>query len=426
VLSVLSAAGYYYSARQVAIRFELTMLIVLCLVGLHGALSRWFLVKRRNIAIREARERRQNQSESSAELKGLQPPAAPGRDMSAIQSQLQYLLRYGATLAVLGVTWYVWSDVLPALRILDRVVLWTSRTSVMETVPDSAGTAKASLVEKDVPTTLTHGLLALLLIAGTYVLGKNLPALLEITVLDRLPIDHGGRHALAIILRYLVYLAGLLLVCRTVSVSWSSVQWLAAAMTVGLGFGLQEIFANLVSGLIILFERPLRVGDLVTVNGVTGTVTRMQIRATTITDADRREMIVPNKKFITEDVINWTLSDSISRVSIQVGIGYGSDTTRAHEILMRAAQQHPMVLADPEPMALFHRFGDSTLDFALHVFIPSRAVYGIVIHDLHTTIEREFREAGIEIAFPQRDVHIRSVSSAALPVLADMAQARAA
>jgi potassium efflux system protein len=262
----------------------------------------------------------------------------------------------------------------------------------------------------------------MLLAAGTFVLGKNLPALLEITVLDRLPIDHGGRHALTIILRYLVYLAGLLLVCRTVSVSWSSVQWLAAAMTVGLGFGLQEIFANLVSGLIILFERPLRVGDLVTVNGVTGTVTRMQIRATTITDGDRREMIVPNKKFITEDVINWTLSDSISRVTIEVGIGYGSDTRLAHSILMRAAKQHPLVLTDPEPMALFKRFGDSTLDFSLHVFIPSRSVYGTVVHDLHTTIDKEFRDAAIEIAFPQRDVNIRSISPNAFPTLAEVAK----
>ncbi|MGE3778964.1 MAG: mechanosensitive ion channel domain-containing protein, partial [Pirellulaceae bacterium] len=309
VLAVLTAAGYYYSARQLAVRFEMSMLVVLGLVGLHGVLSRWLLVKRRNIAIRQARERRQNQAEQSSDIaKVLQPPPAPAQDMTKIQSQLQYLLRYGATLAVLTVSWYIWSDVLPALRILDRVVLWTSTQAVVETAGEGDSPAYGERVEKQVPTTLTHVLLALILAAATFALGKNFPALLEITVLERLPIDHGGRHAAAIIFRYLVYLTGLMLACRTLSVSWTSVQWLAAAMTVGLGFGLQEIFANLVSGLIILFERPIRVGDLVTVNGTTGTVSRMQIRATTITDFDRREMIVPNKKFITEDVINWTLS----------------------------------------------------------------------------------------------------------------------
>ena len=136
-------------------------------------------------------------------------------------------------------------------------------------------------------------------------------ALLELTVLDRLPLDNGGRQAIAILVRYAATLAGVLFACSTINLSWESVQWLAAAMTVGLGFGLQEIFANLVSGLIILFERPIRAGDLVTVDDVTGHVTRMQIRATTITDLDRRELIVPNKRFITGNVINWTLSDPI-------------------------------------------------------------------------------------------------------------------
>jgi potassium efflux system protein len=423
VLAVLAAAGYYYSARQLAIRFELTMLIALGLMVMHGVLTRWFLVKRRNISIRQARERRSQ--EQPADNKGVVAAPLPAQDLTKIQSQLQYLLRYGAILAVLVMTWYVWADVLPALRILDRVVLWTSRVAVMETVSTVSGEHSQS-VEQDVPTTLTHVLLATLIAAGTYVLGKNLPGLLEITVLERLPIDHGGRHALSIILRYIVFLAGLLFVGRTLSVSWSSVQWLAAAMTVGLGFGLQEIFANLVSGLIILFERPIRVGDLVTVNGVTGTVSRMQIRATTITDFDRREMIVPNKKFITEDVINWTLSDQISRVTIEVGVAYGSDTALAHSILLRLANEHPLVMRDPAPMAIFKKFGESTLDFSLHIFIATRSVYAAVVHDLHTWIDREFRLASIEMAFPQRDVNIRSINSDLLPMVAGMPKAKAA
>jgi potassium efflux system protein len=402
-LAVLAAAGYYYSARQLAIRFELTMLIALVLCFAHGVASRWFLVKRRNLSIKQARERRNTQAESTSSDN--KAPIAPTTNLSTIQSQLQVLLRYIVVLAVLIVAWYVWADVLPALLILDRFVLWTST---------------------DTSTTLTHGLLAFLFAIGTVVMGKNLPALLEITVLERLPIDHGGRHAAAIIFRYIVYVSGLLLVARTLNMSWSSVQWLAAAITVGLGFGLQEIFANLVSGLIILFERPIRVGDLVTVNGVTGTVTRMQIRATTITDSDRRELIVPNKKFITEDVINWTLTDPISRITIDVGISYGSDTALAHSLLEKVAREHPLVMTDPAPGAIFKRFGESTLDFSLYVFISSRDVYGVVLHELHTAIDREFRKVNLEIAYPQRDVNIRSISNSALPMMTEIGKAKAA
>jgi potassium efflux system protein len=175
-----------------------------------------------------------------------------------------------------------------------------------------------------------------------------------------------------------------------------------------------------------LFERPIRVGDVVTVNGVTGTVSRMQIRATTITDFDRREMIVPNKKFITEDVINWTLSDPISRITVDVGIAHGSDTALAHSILVRIADEHPLIMRDPAPLAIFKRFGDSTLDFSLHVFIATRAVYAAVVHDLHTSIDREFRAASIEMSFPQRDVNIRSVSPDILPMMEHATKARAA
>jgi potassium-dependent mechanosensitive channel len=400
-LAVLAAAGYYYSARQLAIRFELTMLIALCLGLAHGLASRWFLVKRRNLSIKQARERRSTQGESPSDNKSVS--TAP--NLSKIQSQLEILLRYVVVLAVLTVAWFVWSDVLPALRFFDRFVLWTTN---------------------EVPTTLTHAMLAVVFVVGTFIMGKNFPALLEITVLERLPIDNGGRNAATIIFRYLVYLSGLCLVARTVNISWSSVQWLAAAMTVGLGFGLQEIFANLVSGLIILFERPIRAGDLVTVNGVTGTVTRMQIRATTITDGDRREMIVPNKKFITEDVINWTLTDPSSRITIDVGVAYGSDAELAHSLLLKVAREHPLIMTEPPPNAIFKRFGESTLDFSLYVFIQTREVYGAVLHDLHIAIEREFRQANIEMAYPQRDVNIRSISASALPALTEITKTRAA
>jgi potassium efflux system protein len=180
-------------------------------------------------------------------------------------------------------------------------------------------------------------------------------------------------------------------------------------VTVGIGFGLQEIFANFVSGLILLFERPLRVGDIVTVGDTSGAVVRIQIRATTIRDWDNRELVLPNKTLITGGFLNWTLSDSITRIVCHVGIAYEADPRRARELLLGIARRHPAILAEPQPMVTFEGFGDSTLNLALRVHVSRTDQRAGTTFDLHATILEEFRQAGIEIAFPQRDLHLRSV-----------------
>jgi potassium efflux system protein len=177
---------------------------------------------------------------------------------------------------------------------------------------------------------------------------------------------------------------------------------------VGLGFGLQEVFANFICGLILLFERPIRVGDIVTVGDVTGVVSRIQIRATTVTNWDRKELIVPNKEFITGRMLNWTLSDPVNRVVVNVGIAYGSDTDRARELLLMIAREHPLIVNDPAPLVTFQEFGDSSLNLVLRCFLPDPDHRLQVIHDLHTAIHRIFKQEGVEIAFPQRDLHLRS------------------
>ncbi|MGK0484277.1 MAG: potassium efflux system protein, partial [Planctomycetota bacterium] len=237
--------------------------------------------------------------------------------------------------------------------------------------------------------TLTLGdvLLALIFLALTNVAVRNLPALLELALLQRLPLDSGARYAITTILRYLILVVGVTAVSGAVGIGWRQVQWLAAALTFGLAFGLQEIFANFVSGLIILIERPVRVGDIVTVGGTEGRVTQLRMRATTILDWDRREYLIPNKEFITSSVINWTLTDPVTRVIITVGVAYGSDTDLARQRLLEAARENK-------------------LDFDLRVFIANRDLWPIVIDGLHSAIDKKFREAGIEIAFPQRDVHV--------------------
>ena len=196
------------------------------------------------------------------------------------------------------------------------------------------------------------------------------------------------------------------------SITWVSVQWLAAGMTLGLGFGLQEIFPNFVSGLILLFERPIRVGDVITLGDTTGTVTDIRIRATTVTNWDRKEPIVPNKELITGRLLNWTLSDPVNRIVITVGVAYKSDTRKARSILLAVAYEHPNVLRDPTPNVTFEEFGDSTLNFVLRCYLAGMDVRLATIHELHETINDRFNEEEIEIAFPQQGLHIRSVERA--------------
>jgi len=250
---------------------------------------------------------------------------------------------------------------------------------------------------------------ALLVVIIMMVATRNIPGVMEIAVLRHLPLDAGSRYAISTISRYIIIGIGLIIALNILGFSWSSLQWLVAALGVGIGFGLQEIVANFISGLILLFERPIRVGDTVTVGGISGTVSRIRIRATTITDWDRKELIIPNKSFITGELVNWTLSDPIIRIIIKVGIAYGSDTALAQKVLETVVNENPFVLKEPNPRVLFLNFGESSLDFEVRVFV--RGVEKLMIttrHELHLAIDNAFREHGIEISFPQRDIHLRS------------------
>jgi potassium efflux system protein len=158
--------------------------------------------------------------------------------------------------------------------------------------------------------------------------------------------------------------------------------------------------------LIVLFERPFRVGDTVTIGDINGTVSRIRIRATTVVDWDRKELIVPNKEFVVGRLINWSLSDNYVRIRIPVGIAYGSDTKLAEELLIQVAGKNQRVLSEPAPQAVFKGFGDSSLNFELRVYVNGIDDYIPVMHEVNLAIDKAFKEAGLTIAFPQQDVHL--------------------
>ncbi len=398
-LGAASLAGYHYTAVQLTRQLMTSASCVLLVVLLHGLMLRWLFVAQRRLALEEARKRRQafeeKQSRGPAAADALPPPEEPRIDISAISAQTRHLLRSLALLAVLVGLWGIWANVLPAAGYLRNIQLWS--------VPDATVPTGLTVI------TMENLLLGLLVLAVTLVVGRNLPGLLEI-MLQKLPLDTGSRYAIITLLRYTITIIGVVVALGAIGLTWSKIHWLAAAITVGLGFGLQEIFGNFVSGLIILFERPIRVGDTVTVGELHGTVSRIRMRATTLVDWDRKDIIIPNKEFVTGRIINWTLSDSILRVVIPVGIAYGSDTTLAEKLLLQAAREHPLLLKDPPAAAVFVSFGDSALNFELRAFIPHVDHSVRVRHELLNSIDQAFRKAGIDVAFPQRDIHIRTIS----------------
>ena len=332
-------------------------------------------------------------------------------NLSQIVTQVRSLLDTGLlTIAAIGL-WFVWADVTPALNILDRVTLW--KTTVEEVVETKGADDKpvVQVVRRPAPITAANLGIALLIVAIATIAGRNIPGLIEVILLEHLQVDAGIRFATTCLVRYVIFTAGVIFAFNQIGIGWNSVQWLVAAASVGLGFGLQEIFANFVSGIILLFERPMRVGDVITIESTTGTVSRIRFRATTIVDGDRKELIVPNKSFITGNLLNWTLSDSINRVAVKVGVAYGSNPNLVRELLLQIASEHPVLLKDPAPTAVLEELGESALNFQLRAFLPTLKDRQKTMHELNTMIHERFRAAGIEIPFPQQDIHIRTQPS---------------
>jgi potassium efflux system protein len=406
IFALLSVMGYHYSAFQLERDLFRSLCLIVVVLILHEIILRWFLVAERKLAMTKALEKREAAEAAQAKREevegGLESSPVsldiPEIDIFKIAEHSRHLLRLLAGLAVLIGLWWIWADELPALGIFEQIELWHYQ------VEDADGS-------RQVPVTLTSLISAVIIVILTLVATRNIPGVLEIAVLRHLPFDAGSRYAITTISQYVIIGIGLIVSLNLLGFSWSTLQWLVAALSVGIGFGLQEIVANFISGLILLFERPIRIGDTVTVAGIHGTVSRIRIRATTITDWDRKELVIPNKSFITGELINWTLSDPITRITIKVGIAYGSDTALAQKVLETVVQENPLVLDEPKPQVFFVGFGESSLDFEVRVFVRGIGNLLATRHQLHIAIDNAFREHNIEISFPQRDLHLRSVDA---------------
>lgn len=394
LFAALAAVGYFYSAGILTQKLVTSLWVALGLVVVYDfGLRALRLIKHRLQIQRE--QAPPPQIETGGEGDGLPVPSS-SMDVEQISRQSRKLLNFSLTIALLFALYAVWSPILPALGIFEQIVLW-----------DYRGEIKGETVTVSV--SLGDLLLSALGFFAMWVAARNLPGLMEIILERWTNYDPGTRYAITTISRYLIIAISLVLILGRLGLQWSQMQWLVAALGVGLGFGLQEIFANFVSGLIILFERPVRVGDLVSIGDKTGHIKKIHIRATVLEDFDRKEIIIPNKKLITEQVTNWTLSDTSTRVVLDVGVAYGSDPREVERILREAAGSVPGLIQDPPPGVWFMGFGENALNFRLRAFVADAEERMNTLSELHYAIEKALRDHGISIPFPQRDIHIRSI-----------------
>lgn len=232
------------------------------------------------------------------------------------------------------------------------------------------------------------------------------------TVLRRSTLEVSVRQSVGTIIRYIVVVIGFLVIVQTAGIDLTTLNVLAGAIGIGVGFGLQNIASNFISGVIILFERPIKIGDRIEVGEVEGDVVAINARSTTVVTNDNIAIIVPNSKFVSENVVNWGYVDRKIRFRIPIGVAYGSDPRQVEQLLLDVAKENPDVLDEPAPAVRFLSFGDSSLDFELRAWTSSLLHRkGKLISDLNFAIHNKLRSAGVQVPFPQRDVHIRTMPS---------------
>ena len=399
-LTILTMAGYLFTVAELLTRLIDTA-IVLTLVWLAYSLAaRALILSETRLLLTRMREQRAKAATAENTAMGADggvEVAEPELSLEDINQQTRTLLKTTAGAGVILALFWVWSDMLPALTWLDGVTMWSRTIAVGE----------AEVISR---VSLQDLLLALFLTIVFTLATRNLPGLVEILLARSTTLDAAGRYTATMLLRYVLAVIAIITIFSLLGLRWSELQWMVAALTLGLGFGLQEVVANFVSGLIVLLERPIRVGDTITIGEYSGTVAKIRTRATTIVDWDNREIVVPNKNFITERLINWTLSDTTTRLVIKVGVSYEADVDRVRDVLLEVANANPEVLADPEPQAYFLEFGDSALTFELRVYVNQLGDRIPTTSLLHHAIIKRFRQEGIEIAFPQMDLHIRDMA----------------
>ncbi|HHQ4305115.1 miniconductance mechanosensitive channel MscM [Serratia fonticola] len=408
IAALASTVGYLTTAQKLLARLETSVAIWFLLLVIYHIIRRWMLIQRRRIAFDRAKQRRADilaQRAKGEEESSHTPNSIEGAievdeteiDLDAISAQSLRLVRSILTMVALVSVIVLWSEIHSAFGFLENIKLWDVNSTV-------------NGIDIAQPITLGALLIAILVLIVTMQLVRNLPALLELAVLQHLDLTPGTGYAITTITKYLLLLFGAILSFSWIGIEWSKLQWVVTALSVGLGFGMQEIFSNFISGLIILFEKPIRIGDTVTIRNLTGTVTKINTRATTISDWDRKEIIVPNKAFITEQFINWSLSDTLTRVVLTVPAPAEANTEEVTKILINSAERCSLVLDNPTPEAYLVDLQQGIQIFELRIYAAEMGHRMPLRHEIHQLILAGYREHGITLPYPPFQVRTETLS----------------
>ncbi|UAN46320.1 miniconductance mechanosensitive channel MscM [Serratia sp. JSRIV001] len=408
IAALASTVGYLTTAQKLLARLETSVAIWFLLLVIYHIIRRWMLIQRRRIAFDRAKQRRADilaQRAKGEEESTHTPNSIEGAievdeteiDLDAISAQSLRLVRSILTMVALVSLIVLWSEIHSAFGFLENIKLWDVNSTV-------------NGIDIAQPITLGALLIAILVLIVTMQLVRNLPALLELAVLQHLDLTPGTGYAITTITKYLLLLFGAILSFSWIGIEWSKLQWVVTALSVGLGFGMQEIFSNFISGLIILFEKPIRIGDTVTIRNLTGTVTKINTRATTISDWDRKEIIVPNKAFITEQFINWSLSDTLTRVVLTVPAPAEANTEEVTKILINSAERCSLVLENPTPEAYLVDLQQGIQIFELRIYAAEMGHRMPLRHEIHQLILAGYREHGITLPYPPFQVRTETLS----------------
>ena len=396
VLMVATMAGYYFTATKIMIRLINTFYLVSIWALLDGMVMRWLRVEARRLAYQRAIEKRQvqiqlrEQEQTSEDLPII--IEEPKLDVETINQQSLKVMRLFLFGIMAFVFYFIWADVLVVFSHLNTITLYHY----------------VDAENKLVALSLMGFVVAVIVFVVMILLVRNLPGLLEILILSRLRLSKGVSYAITTLLSYIIVGVGIFISLGILGVSWNKLQWLVAALSVGLGFGLQEIFANFISGIIMLFERPVRIGDRITIGSVTGTVRRINIRATHIKDTEGKDVIIPNKKFVTGELTNWTLTSTSTRVLLKIGIAYDSNVDQVKQLLLQIANNNPRVVKDPAPSVNLTNFGADALEVHLSMYVYEIADRSAATDEINREILKVFTQENIEMPYQQIDITLKN------------------
>ena len=402
-LAIIAACLGYLSTAQVLLgRLEASVIIWFGLLVIYFMIRRWMWIQKRRIEFERTKQRRlermqrakgQEEELSQVNNDGVDEPVI---DLDVISAQSLQLVRSIIMLIALISMILLWSELHSAFAFMNNIKLWGTTIIVNGT-------------EAEQYITLGAVFIAILVMTITIQLVKNLPALLELGILQHLDLAPGTSYAISTVSKYIILMIGSMIAFSFIGIDWSKIQWLIAALGVGLGFGLQEIFANFISGLIILFEKPVRIGDTVTIRDLTGNITKISTRAITIVDWDRKEIVMPNKAFITEQLVNWSLSDSITRIVLTIPATIDANSELVIKLLQQASDECEYVLKDPEPQVFLVDIQEGIQLFELRVFAAEMGHRMQLRSAIHKLILEAYRRHHLTLPFPPLQTNLEAL-----------------